>query len=118
MAGSCDAMNELRHALRSLRRAPVFSVTSILTLALGIALVTAASSLVDSVLIRPLPFAAADRVMVLAQEDAQGRATGVSYPNFLDWQQQDSAGAFAQLAYVRGRGTTLLVNGERRPVLG
>jgi putative ABC transport system permease protein len=111
-------MNELRHALRSLRRAPVFSVTSILTLALGISLVTAAFSLIDSVLIRPLPFAAVDRVMVLAQEDGQGRATGVSYPNFLDWQQQDSAGAFAQLAYVRGRGTTLLVNGERRPVLG
>ncbi len=111
-------MNELRHALRALRRAPVFSVTSMLTLALGIALVTAAFSLVDGVLIRPLPFSAADRVMVLAQEDGQGRATGVSYPNFLDWQQQDSAGAFAQLAYVRGRGTTLLVNGERRPVLG
>ncbi len=111
-------MNELRHALRALRRAPVFSLTSILTLALGTALVTAAFSLVDSVLIRPLPFAAADRVMVLAQEDGQRRATGVSYPNFLDWQQQDSAGAFAQLAYVRGRGTTLLVNGERRPVLG
>jgi putative ABC transport system permease protein len=111
-------MNELRLAFRSLRRAPLFSVTSILTLALGISLVTAAFSLIDGVLIRPLPFAAVDRVMVLAQEDGQARATGVSYPNFLDWQQQDSAGAFAQLAYVRGRGTTLLVSGERRPVLG
>jgi hypothetical protein len=85
-------MNELRLALRSLRRAPVFSVTSILTLALGISLVTAAFSLIDGVLIRPLPFAAADRVMVLAQEDGQGRATGVSYPNFLDWRTSAAAG--------------------------
>lgn len=93
--------------LRSLRRAPLFAITSILTLALGIALVTAAFSLVDGVLLQPLPFAHADRVVALMQLDGQGNASGVSYPNFLDWQRQDSAGAYASMAYARGRSVSI-----------
>ena len=110
-------LSDLRFAFRSLRRSALFSLTSILTLALGIALVTAAFSLVDAVLIRPLPFANIDRLVVLAQRNAQGGGTGVSYPNFLDWQRQDSSGAFSDMAYVRGRGTSLQVAGGARTVL-
>jgi putative ABC transport system permease protein len=96
----------LRNHLRSLRRAPAFTVTSILTLALGIALVTAAFSLVDGVLIRPLPWRDAGRLVTLTQTNAQQQPGGVSYPNFLDWQRQATGGAFSAMAYARGRGTT------------
>ena len=98
---------DLRFGWRALRRARLYTVTAVLTLALGIALTTAAFSLVDGVLIKPLPYADAGRLVFLGQADAQGRGTGVSYPNFLDWQRQDSAGAFSGIAYARGRGTTL-----------
>jgi putative ABC transport system permease protein len=97
----------LRFAFRSLRRSALFSVTSILTLGLGIALVTAAFSLVDGVLLRPLPFGDPNQIVTLAQRDGQGNVSGVSYPNFQDWQQQDVAGSFAAMAYARGRGTDL-----------
>lgn len=101
------ALPALRTHLRSLRRAPLYAITAVLTLAVGIALVTAAFSLVDNVLLRPLPFADAGAVVTLAQRDGQGALSGVSYPNFLDWEQQAAGGAFAALAYARGRGTEL-----------
>ena len=98
---------ELRFAVRSLRRSKLYTVCAILTLALGIALVTAAFSLIDGVLVRPLPFADADRIVTLAQRDGQGNVSGVSYPNFQDWQQQGAGRSFAVMAYARGRGTDL-----------
>ena len=113
-----DRVNDLRFALRSLRRSPLFAITSILTLAVGLALVTAAFSLVDSVLIRPLPFASADRIVTLAERNGQGGLTGVGYPNFLDWQAQDANGAFAGMAYARGRGVTMQQPDGPQSVLG
>ncbi|MGH7525008.1 MAG: ABC transporter permease, partial [Gemmatimonadales bacterium] len=101
------ALQDLRSGFRALRRSPLYVVTAVLTLALGIALVTAAFSLVDRVMIRPLPYTDAGRLVYLGEADAQGRGTGVSYPNFLDWQHQDSAGAFSGIAYARGRGTSI-----------
>ena len=113
-----DRVNDLRFALRSLRRSPLFAITSILTLAVGLALVTAAFSLVDSVLIRPLPFAGADRIVTLTERNGQGQLTGVGYPNFVDWQAQDANGAFAGMAYARGRGVTLQQPDGPQGVLG
>lgn len=100
-------LQDLRAGFRALRRSLLYTTTAVLTLALGIALVTAAFSLVDRVIIRPLPYGDAGRLVYLGQADAQGRGTGVSYPNFLDWQQQDSGGAFSGIAYARGRGTSI-----------
>jgi predicted permease len=113
-----NAASRLRVAVRALRRSPVYAITAVLTLALGIALVTAAFSLIDAVLLQPLPFAGADRVVELGQQDAQARTTGVSYPNFLDWAQQDRGGAILDFGYARGRGSTIRVKGEAHPVLG
>ncbi|HEY4099819.1 MAG TPA: ABC transporter permease [Gemmatimonadales bacterium] len=113
-----NSARQLHVVIRSLRRSKVYTLTAVLTLALGIALVTAAFSLIDAVLLKPLPFAAPDRVVELSQQDAQGRGTGVSYPNFLDWEQQARGGAFREFGYARGRGSTILIKGERHPVLG
>jgi predicted permease len=67
---------DLRHALRSLLRAPGFSLVAVLTLTLGLGLGTAAFSLIDGVLLRPLPYPAADRLLLLkATVPPEGRDT-------------------------------------------
>lgn len=86
-------------AFRGFRRSPGFAATVVLTLALGIAATTAMFSLVDGILLRPLPFPRADRLVaidtlefppgVTPTSDAEGWATGTSYPNFFDWQRQN-----------------------------
>jgi putative ABC transport system permease protein len=96
-----------RHTLRSLRRTPVYTATVVLTLALGIALATSAFSLVDAVLIRPLPFHDAGRIVTLAQSNGTTSGAPVSYPNLRDWRAMDRGGSFVDLAFARGRGTTM-----------
>ncbi len=103
--------------LRSLRRSPLFATTAILTLALGIALVTAAFSLVDGVLIHPLPWRDAGRLVQLGQTNGQGQPGGVSYPNFLDWQRQMPAHVFTGMGYARGRGTSLTRDGRTQTII-
>jgi predicted permease len=65
-------LNDLRFALRQLRKSPAFAVTAILTLALGIGVNTAIFSLVDSILLRPLPFPQQDRLMSIIGYSAPG----------------------------------------------
>src|SRR2546422_8179870 len=98
-------MNDLRFALRTLRKSPGFTAAAILTLALAIGSNTAIFSVVNGVLLRPLPFAEQDRLFMLGEQSRQGGFRPPSYPTFLDWQAQSSA--FARLAYVRGGGPRL-----------
>lgn len=83
-------------ALRQLRRSPGFAVATIITLAFGIGATTAIFTLVDGILLRPLPFPDHDRLVaidtiefppgiVISNPDA-GYSEGSSYPNFFDWQ--------------------------------
>ena len=96
---------DLRYAVRTLRKSPGFATAAILTLALAIGSNTAVFSVVNGVLVRPLPFAEQDRLFMLAEQSRQGAFRPPSYPTFLDWQAQ--ASAFAGLAYVRGGGQRL-----------
>src|SRR3989449_7009370 len=98
-------LQDLRYALRTLRRSPGFTSVVVLTLALGIAGNTAVFSVVNGVLLRPLPFAEQDRLFMLAEQSRQGAFRPPSYPTFLDWRAQSSA--FAHVAYVRGGGPRL-----------
>jgi putative ABC transport system permease protein len=84
-------LQDLRFALRLLRKSPGFTATAILTLALGIGLNTSIFSLVNTVLLRPLPYPDAGRlVMVWEQNLHRGWLENiVSSANFLDWKQQN-----------------------------
>jgi len=96
---------DLRYAVRTLRKSPGFAAAAILTLALAIGSNTAVFSVVNGVLLRPLPFAEQDRLFMLAEQSRQGAFRPPSYPTFLDWRAQSSA--FSGLAYVRGGGQRL-----------
>ncbi|HJR60368.1 MAG TPA: ABC transporter permease, partial [Vicinamibacterales bacterium] len=108
----------LRIALRSLRRTPGFTAVVVLTLAIGIGATTAIFSVVDAVLINPLPYPTADRLEVIwVTNPQQAREKDVtSYPNFTDWQSQ--ATTFEAMAAVSGTNFTLTGAGEPRLVPG
>ena len=81
-------LQDLRYALRQLRRAPGFALTAILTLALGIGSATAVFSVVDAVLLRPLPFAHQERLVVLNTLASAGYNQPWSYLSYLDARDQ------------------------------
>jgi len=91
---------DVRVALRGFRRAPGFAVGAVLTLAVGIGASTAIFSVVDGVLLRPLPYAEADRAVALWQHDrgASEPRDAVSAANFLDWNER--ATRFARMAAI------------------
>ncbi|HKG96139.1 MAG TPA: ABC transporter permease, partial [Gemmatimonadaceae bacterium] len=100
-------LRDLRYALRTLAKAPSFTAVAVLTLALGIGATTTIFSVVNAVLLRPLPYPEAGRLVVLwetiRRESVQRRS--VSYPNFDDWRAQ--ASSFEQLAASSGSGFVL-----------
>src|SRR6478609_9555985 len=81
---------DLRYALRQLAKAPAFAAIAILTLGLGIGANTAIFSLVNGVLLRPLPFPDSERVIYFEGKNPQAGITdsNISYLDFTDWSQQ------------------------------
>jgi len=78
-------MNYFRFALRQLIKNPVFSAVAIVTLALGMGANTAIFSIVNAVLLRPLPYPDADRIMVLNESSGPGQDYSVALPDYFDW---------------------------------
>lgn len=117
-------LQNLRFALRQLRKSPGFTLMAVLTLALGIGATTAVFSLVDTVLLHPLPFAQPDRLVALNTLEQQHAGNGpaslpadTSYPNFFDW--RDRAHSFQSMASYQGQSFTLgLANAPARRIDG
>jgi putative ABC transport system permease protein len=100
---------DLRYGLRMMVRNPGFTVVAVLTLAVGIGANTAIFSVVNTVLLRPLPFPEADQLMMFRGVDDGGGA-GISYPNFVDWRAQ--SGSVERFAAFRTRNFTLTDSDE------
>ena len=108
-------LQDVRYALRSLRRHPVFAFTAILTLALGIGANTAIFSAVNGVLLRPLPYPEPDRLLTIWGHQASiGRETA-SLPDFLDWRK---ARSFSGMAAWANASFTVTGTGEPQVVTG
>src|SRR5258707_254783 len=89
-------MNNFRLALRQLRKNPGFAIVAIFTLALGIGANTAIFSIVNAVLLRPLSYPDADRIMVLNESSGPGQDYSVALPDYFDW--RNDAKSFEHLA--------------------
>ena len=105
----------LRFALRTLRRNPSFAVTAVGTLALGISVNTTIFSVVNAVLLQPLPYRDANRLVLLwttnPQKNAFERSTG--YLNVQDWRKSQS---FEAMAYFRNEPVVLREEPEPEPI--
>ncbi len=97
---------DVRYALRSLRRAPVFALTATATLALGVGANTALFSVVHAVALRPLPYEAADRLVRIWEKNDPLAVSGfsVSLPNYVSWKERART---LDLAAWRGGNVTL-----------
>ena len=103
-------LQDVRYGFRMLAKAPTFSVIAILTLALGIGANTALFSVVNGVLLNPLPFHDPHQLVSVFEEIPNFKNGSISYPNFIDWRRMNRT--FETLAVYRSVGFTLSGNGE------
>lgn len=104
---------DLRYAARTLGNSPGFAAVAILTLALGIGANTAIFSFVDGILLKPLPYPDADRIVRVMEKPPGFPRNGISTLNYLDWQSGNTV--FDFMAAQTGANMTLSSNSE--PVL-
>src|SRR2546425_78331 len=103
-------MNDLKFAFRQLLKNPGFTAVAVLTLALGIGANTAIFSVINAVLLRPLPYPDSDRLVWLAERGPNWNRGAVSYPNFADWRAQQSV--FEQIGLYTWNNFVLTGKGE------
>lgn len=109
-------LQDLRHAQRRLARSPGFTITCVLILAIGMGATTAIFSLVNTVLLRPLPFPNSDRLVWLSQQDHSlpGIAPeSLSYPDYFDWRVENHT-LDGVASYAGGTGTVDLKGETQR----
>ena len=98
-------LNDIRYGLRQLSKHPGFTIIAVLTLALGIGANTAIFSVVNAVLLKPLPFPAPEELVAVGMTDTRQKATqtdlgSLSYPDFFDFREQNRT--LASIAVYRG----------------
>lgn len=110
--------HDIRDAFRGLRKAPAFSIVVTLTVALGIGATTAIFSVVEAVLLRPLPYPADRSLVMLFDVQSSGREAAVlSFPEFADWRDRGTD-VFRAIGAFGVRGEALSGAGEAEQLLG
>ena len=111
-------MRDARHALRMLVRTPAFSAIAVMTFAVGIGVNTAVFSVVNAVLLRPLPYPDADRITMVWLDNTREKIKEdiTSYPNYRDWRDQNAS--YAHLAGYQEQAFALTGAGEPERLIG
>ena len=107
-----EVLQDLRYAVRTLRKSPGFATVAVLTLAIGIGANTAIFSFVNGVLLKPLPYGEPERILRVLEKPPGGGRNGISTLNFLDWQKDNTV--FDYMAAQTGGSVTL--TGINEPV--
>jgi putative ABC transport system permease protein len=103
-------MNDFKFAFRQLLKNPGFTAVAVLTLALGIGANTAIFSVVNAVLLRPLPYPESERLVWMGERGANFPVMSISYPNFTDWLAQQNV--FEHLGVYNWTSYSLTDGGE------
>ena len=109
-------IKDIRFAIRSLLRRPGFTAIAVLTLAIGIGINAALFSVVNGVLLNPLPFPEPDQLVVMDQSKPNFEAGAIPYPNFLDLRKENQT--FSAMSIFRGAAFSLVGMGEPERVNG
>ncbi len=109
-------LQDLRYALRQLGRSRGFTAVAVLTLALGIGVNSALFSVINGVLINPLPFPHPDQLVAIHENKPNFEGGSISYPNFRDWQKDNHS--FSAIAVARTASFSLTGTGEAEQVKG
>ncbi|WP_260736292.1 ABC transporter permease [Tunturiibacter lichenicola] len=107
---------DIRFGLRMLWKSPAFTAIAVITLALGIGAHTAIFSIVNGVLLNPLPFPHPEQLVILHASKENFEFGSVSYPNFQDWQKSNHS--FSSMALSRGYNFSLTGTGEAEQLNG
>src|SRR5437867_7557505 len=109
-------LQDLRYGVRTLVERPGFAVVAALTIALGVGGTTAMFGVVDAVLVRPLPYPDADRLVMVWTRTPGGPQAAASWPELVDWREQSHS--FADMAVWRGQSVNLTGGAEPERVIG
>ena len=109
-------LQDLRFGFRMLKKSPGFTAVAVVTLALGIGANTALFSVVNGVLLSPLPFPQPDQLVTLHENKPNFEGGSISYPNFRDWRKENHT--FSSLALARAYAFSLTGIGEAEQVTG
>ena len=107
---------DLRHGLRMLVKKPGFTLVAVITVALGIGATTAIFSVVNAVLLRPLPYPNADRLVAVSENSLKAPDISVAYPDYLDWRAQQSV--FEEMSARMPTGGVITGANEPERVIG
>jgi putative ABC transport system permease protein len=99
-------LKDIRYGIRSLLKRPALTAVAVVTLALGIGANTAMFSVINAVLLRPLPYKEADRLVWMDETGPEVANRSVSYPNFVDWQARNTS--FEAISTFRGWSVTMM----------
>ncbi|ABF42460.1 ABC efflux pump, inner membrane subunit [Candidatus Koribacter versatilis Ellin345] len=109
-------LQDIRYGVRMLRKSPAFTLIAVLTLALGIGANTALFSVVNGVLLNPLPYPHPDQLVVLHAGKPNFAFGSISYPNFVDWQKNNHT--FSAIAAYRSLVFNLTGSGDAEQLFG